>query len=116
MDFYRVLSNLLTNACEALDGSKKGKVEFTAKKVLNKVEIEVSDNGPGISESEMGKIFNEGYTSGKALGTGLGLYYVNKKLNEWGGRVEGFSGNGRTVFTLTLNAPFDESGSDEVVI
>ena len=116
MDFYRVLSNLLTNACEALDGSQKGRVEFAAKKVLNKIEIEVSDNGPGISESEMGKIFNEGYTSGKALGTGLGLYYVNKKLNEWGGRVEGFSGNGRTVFTLTLNTPFDESGSDEVVI
>lgn len=116
MDFYRVLSNLITNSCEALNDTRNGEVQVAAKKVINKVEIEVSDNGLGISESEMGKIFNEGYTSGKALGSGLGLYYVNKKINEWGGRVEGFSGNGRTVFTLTLNTPYEESGSDEVVI
>ena len=82
---------------------------------IEKVEIEIMDNGSGISNEDMSRIFNQGYSSGKSSGTGLGLYYVNKKVNEWGGRIEVFSGKGKTVFFLSLNSPYKES-RDEVIL
>jgi signal transduction histidine kinase len=86
-ELKRVVSNLLSNSVEAIpNGSGEIKISVTSdeKKCL----ISVEDNGVGIKEDKIDRVFDENYSVGKAHGTGLGLYYAKKMLNEWGGKVE----------------------------
>jgi two-component system, sporulation sensor kinase E len=64
--------------------------------------IEVADNGKGIPEEVMGKIFEPYFTTRK-FGTGLGLVIVYKIVKEFGGdiKVRSEEGSG-TTFTITL--------------
>ncbi len=64
--------------------------------------IKVSDNGPGIPEEDLRKIFNPFY-SGKARGTGLGLTIAHRIVQAHGGavHVESTPGAG-TTFTVWL--------------
>ncbi len=80
----QVFLNLLLNAADAIN--ERGKVTV-ATRVTNDsyVEIEFTDNGPGIAEEHLGKIFEPFFTT-KPLskGTGLGLavsYGIIKKHN-----------------------------------
>ena len=59
--------------------------------------ITVADNGPGITEEDMEKIFNPLFTT-KSFGVGLGLSAVQKVFEEHGGGLEVSStlGNGAT--------------------
>jgi signal transduction histidine kinase len=69
----------------------------------------VKDNGIGIKEEHLGKIFEMFYrTSDKSSGSGLGLYIVNETIKKLGGKVEVNSQvNLGTTFTLTI--PISES-------
>ena len=99
----QLLINLLKNAEQALEKSDKPKVKLTAK--LNKrgrIVIEVSDNGPGISEDLAAKIFVPFYTT-KRDGSGVGLALTRQIMTAHGGSV-GLSkteGGGAT-FILTF--------------
>jgi signal transduction histidine kinase len=69
--------------------------------------IEVADTGCGISETDLGLIFNPFYTTTKG-GTGLGLPAVRRIARAHGGRVEAQSALGEgSVFRihLPLNNP-----------
>ncbi len=84
-DIGRVVLNLLTNAFYAVDEKKKAGVEnyeptvsLTTKKLNDKVEIKVSDNGNGIPQKVMDKIYQPFFTtkpSGQGTGLGLSLSY-----------------------------------------
>jgi len=50
------------------------------------IEITLYDDGPGIKEEQMEKIF-EPYVTTKAKGTGLGLAIVKKIIEEHGGAI-----------------------------
>jgi signal transduction histidine kinase len=50
------------------------------------VEIALYDNGPGIKDDQLEKIF-EPYVTTKAKGTGLGLAIVKKIIEEHGGAI-----------------------------
>jgi PAS domain S-box-containing protein len=64
------------------------------------IEVEVSDNGSGIGESEMQKIFTPFFTT-KESGNGLGLCIVNRILREHMGVLDVSSVKGQqTVFRL----------------
>ena len=66
--------------------------------------IELSDDGPGISEEKLKKIFNPFYTT-KEEGTGLGLSIVARIIEEHRGAVDVVSTEGEgTTFTITLPA------------
>jgi polar amino acid transport system substrate-binding protein len=70
----QILINLLSNAIEAIQDNGKIWIE------CDEVHITIKDNGCGISEKEIEKIFDLNYTT-KAEGTGFGLYLV-KQLTE----------------------------------
>ena len=85
--------NLVINAVEAIEG--EGKVEVSIRRVESESEaefaeeavIEVSDNGSGISEEDLARIFHPFFTTTKG-GTGLGLPAVRRIVRAHGGRVE----------------------------
>ena len=84
--FKRSISNVINNSIESIP-SKSGQISCQATTEKNLCRVVIKDNGRGISEKDMARIFEEGFTTGKKSGTGLGLYYVNKKVKEWGGCI-----------------------------
>ena len=116
IDFYRVMLNLITNACEAVDEIRGPRVDVLVSESKGKAVIEVSDNGKGMSEEVKVNAFKWKYTQGKESGTGLGLNYVSNKMLEWGGRVSFDTNKNGTTFILNLNlASKDEDGNEKVV-
>jgi signal transduction histidine kinase len=98
----RVFNNLLRNACEAVTPDS-GRVRVVAHGSDNRVEISVSDNGPGIPNQIRHEVFQPFVTFGKADGTGLGLAVVEKIVLDHGGEVVVEStGPQGTTFKLTL--------------
>ncbi len=84
----QVLHNLIKNALEAIDAH--GLIEITLHKVQKNntdfIEIALYDDGPGIKDEQIEKIF-EPYVTTKAKGTGLGLAIVKKIIEEHGGAI-----------------------------
>ncbi|MCJ8276589.1 MAG: HAMP domain-containing histidine kinase [Bdellovibrionales bacterium] len=102
-DFYRVFSNLIDNSCDALKDVKKGRIKIVVFTRQSKVLLSVEDNGLGIPKNIQSLVFNQNFSSGKENGTGIGLYYVHKKMIQWGGKVEFETSDKGTKFTLILN-------------
>jgi signal transduction histidine kinase len=78
--------NIINNSLDAFSDSK-GQIEFIAKDIDPYLQIEISDNGPGIHPGIIDHVFNQGFTSGKANGTGLGLYHAKTQIEAWGGQI-----------------------------
>ncbi len=76
---HHVMLNLLTNAADAVTDADKPSITIAAEKDANTVRIKVDDNGCGIDEDDLKKIFTPFFTS-KPQGTGLGLAIVQKML------------------------------------
>ncbi|MCM1340072.1 MAG: HAMP domain-containing histidine kinase, partial [Muribaculaceae bacterium] len=71
----RVLKNLIQNAISY--GAAKTPIEIEIGEIPDYITIKVKDYGPGISKSDIEKIFNKYYSAAKKfrkIGTGLGLY------------------------------------------
>ena len=91
--------NLINNAVEAIAESEQtnGSITVTVQERFDgsrrSVELEIADNGPGISEENLEKIFNPFYTT-KDTGTGLGLYIVNSEIEKIGGQITAASNPG----------------------
>ena len=104
----QVLINLLINAGHAAD-KEASWVKVSARPAAGDegwVEILVEDNGMGIPEDKLEKIFEPFFTSkGRDQGTGLGLSISQRIIEEHGGkiRVESKVGQG-TCFTVLLPA------------
>jgi two-component system, NtrC family, sensor histidine kinase HydH len=96
----QVLLNLAINAVQAMDGP--GEIVLSARQKNSCVEIGVRDEGPGVSEEDLDKIFNPFFTT-KESGTGLGLSVAHQIVAQHGGviRAERNPGRGMT-FSLTL--------------
>lgn len=84
-----ILHNLLSNAFYYHDVHKtKNWVKLTMNIEHHKVQIEITDNGIGIEEKHLNKIFNMFYrATEKTPGTGLGLYIVKQVLEKMQGRI-----------------------------
>ena len=84
----RVLMNLLLNAAEVLIGVEDARVQVRViyDKPLQRVTIEVADNGPGFTSEERSRMF-EPYYSRKKGGTGLGLTIVKSIVTDHHGYV-----------------------------
>jgi PAS domain S-box-containing protein len=104
--------NLIINAIESTDSNGQVKIRI-ARSENNRDEdderveavIEVSDNGRGISEEDLTRIFNPFFTT-RSEGTGLGLPAVRRIVRAHGGRVEVRSSPGAGS-TFTIHLPFD---------
>jgi len=84
----QVLHNLIKNALEAIGAL--GVIELSLRRVIKNntdfIEIALYDDGPGIKDEQIEKIF-EPYVTTKAKGTGLGLAIVKKIIEEHGGAI-----------------------------
>ncbi len=96
----RALLNLLLNALEATGPG--GEVRVSLRRGETSLTVEIADNGCGISEENLSRIFNPFFTT-KERGTGLGLANAYKIVEAHGGEltVESRPGEGST-FTLRL--------------
>ena len=82
----QVIINLLENSQDALKEIKKPKIVIFIKKKVNEVELIIEDNGRGIPDEIIGRIF-EPYVTSKKTGTGLGLAVVYKIIEEHDGKI-----------------------------
>ncbi|PKL87319.1 MAG: hypothetical protein CVV23_15990 [Ignavibacteriae bacterium HGW-Ignavibacteriae-2] len=96
----QVLINLISNAGDAIVNT--GEIKITAKQHEDNIIIVIADNGNGIAEENIGKIFNLYFTT-KADGSGIGLGIIQRIINEHGGiiSVDSKIGEG-TKFTIKL--------------
>jgi len=77
------IANLIENAFQAAPG---GIVRLGSHAVDSKVIVSVEDNGPGVPQEILPRIFDP-YFSTKSAGTGLGLAITRKAVEEHGGSV-----------------------------
>jgi len=82
----QVLHNLFQNALDALTGVDDPRILVSTSQATGGVLLTVRDNGTGIAEGVMGRIF-EPYVTTKPKGTGLGLAIVKKIVDEHQGRI-----------------------------
>lgn len=85
---HETLTNLISNASEAMRGSGRITLSYTHAKPARKAVISVSDNGPGMTPEQQKRIF-EPYFTTKSSGEnfGLGLYYCQNVMNAHGGSI-----------------------------
>jgi|WetSurSiteA1Bulk_404760.scaffolds.fasta_scaffold00015_14 predicted ATPase/signal transduction histidine kinase len=98
----QVFMNILSNAIDAIDS--RGKITITTTNINGMIRISIKDNGRGIPENLIEKIFEPFYTT-KAIGkgTGLGLSISHGIIEKLRGRIEVHSivGEG-TEFAIIL--------------
>lgn len=98
-----VLKNLLLNAKDAVENNIQKKIEVSLINEGHCSQIIVEDNGEGISEENQAKIFNPFFSTKPSSGTGLGLNFVKRIVEAYGGKisVESIVGKG-TKFYVDL--------------
>lgn len=97
----QVFMNLVSNAAEAMEASGGGVLKVTSKLLTgeDKIQINVSDTGPGIPYVNISKLFEPFFTTKKkGKGVGLGLSVAYGIIQEHGGSifVRSALGNGAT--------------------
>jgi signal transduction histidine kinase len=107
------LNNIILNAVEAITG--EGEINIKANLAdRDKILIEITDNGCGISPENLEKVFEPLFTT-KTRGIGLGLAITRRLIELNGGRVSVVSKvNKGTTFTVELPIIKKEVEADEV--
>jgi len=96
----QVLINLIRNAAEAI--KENGEIKISAEVLSEKVEIKITDSGPGIPPNVLPKIFNLYFTT-KTSGSGIGLSIVQKIIENHGGIITVKNAkSGGAEFTINL--------------
>jgi PAS domain S-box-containing protein len=114
-----VMANLLSNAIKfTVQG---GKIKVDVQWDADQVEISVTDNGPGISEDEIPRVFEHLFRGRAAVrdpnnpieGTGLGLALAKTIVEQHGGRISVTSQEGKgSTFAFSLpREPIPKTGS-----
>ena len=98
----QVFTNILINACQAIEG--KGKIIITTEYKNKKLVVKIKDNGKGIPQNQLSKIFSAGFTTkGVGVGTGLGLAICAKIIEKHKGEITVNSEIGKgSEFVITI--------------
>jgi two-component system nitrogen regulation sensor histidine kinase GlnL len=121
----QVVLNITRNAAQAIKGGGKeggdsGEIRFRTRiarqvtlvrrRFRHAVQVEISDNGPGIPEDMRARVFQP-LISGREGGSGLGLTIAHNFVTQHHGAITFESAPGRTCFTLLLPVQDDPRGS-----
>lgn len=106
-DLFRIriiLKNIISNAIKYSKESDITKIVVNVYSENNKTVIEIADNGIGISDEHLNKIFEMFYrATNKSIGTGLGLYITKEMVQKLDGKIDVQSKLGQgTSFKLTF--------------
>ncbi|KQC03557.1 MAG: hypothetical protein APR54_09315 [Candidatus Cloacimonas sp. SDB] len=84
----QVLINLVKNSLEALENThQEKKIQISAAKIKDQLEISVEDNGPGIAQENIDQIWDIYFTT-RENGTGIGLSLSRKIVEAHNGTIE----------------------------
>ncbi|WP_125568862.1 sensor histidine kinase [Companilactobacillus insicii] len=86
-----ILNQIITNSLKYTD--QGGKIEIFTTNSNNNIELHIKDNGVGIADKDISRVFNKGFTgdNGRKSGsrsTGIGLYLVKKMIDKLGHKIE----------------------------
>jgi PAS domain S-box-containing protein len=105
-EIRQVVANLITNAIDASSAHGQIRVELTTRG--DNVSVRVSDRGTGISEENLGHLFEAFFTTKKDLGTGLGLWVSRGLIEKHNGTLtvetSADQSDHGTTFTIVLPA------------
>ena len=87
LQISRCFNNLIKNAIEAVEKIPNPVVEVLMTTDIKNIKIEIKDNGVGIDEKMLSKIY-EPYFTTKTKGTGLGLSIVKRIIEDHGGKIK----------------------------
>ena len=100
-ELNQIWTNLMANAIEAMHG--KGELRVRTARELDRVLVEIGDNGPGIPPAVLPHIFEPFFTTkGVGEGTGLGLDTVGRIIRNHHGEIRVSSHPGDTRFQVYL--------------
>lgn len=111
-EFMQVLLNLLNNAKDAINTAKLNNLLHESGKIIIRVSldseyvsIEIEDNGGGIPEDHIHRVFEPYFTTkDKEQGTGIGLYMVRAITeNSMGGKISVRNSENGAVFKILMN-------------
>lgn len=106
----QVLVNIFLNAAQAMQGEGILRVRSGVDRELGWVCLEISDNGCGIPETHLPKIFDPFFSTKENKGTGLGLSVSYGIIEKHGGKIDVQSEVGSGT-TFTIKLPLDEGDS-----
>ena len=112
-EFAQVVLNVLTNAKEAFTSKNiAGEIVIGIKHDGNIIIVSIRDNGGGIPDEILGKVFDPYFTT-KEGGTGIGLYMSKMIMNNMDGdiAIRNAEGGAEVLLTLPLTSNRDESGA-----
>lgn len=99
--------NLVLNARDAIQdtGRNDGRIRIHAEQLDGHVRMSVIDNGAGIPESVIYRLFQPFFTTkAPGKGTGLGLPLCHATMRSFGGSIAAANGSAGAVFTLDFRA------------
>ena len=100
----RSFTNLVKNATQAIPDNEEGKVQLILTVVEEGYQIEVRDNGSGIPNDQLNKIFTPNFTT-KSTGMGLGLSMVKQIVENANGSIR-FKTKLNRGTSFFVNLPF----------
>ena len=102
LDLQRILSNIVRNSVEALNG--KGLLMIRSYYSYNYIIITIQNNGPEINKELIERIFEEGFSTkaNKNGDNGFGLYIVKELIDSYNGNISVNSNKELTTFTIKL--------------
>ncbi|RLA71413.1 MAG: hypothetical protein DRG24_05540 [Epsilonproteobacteria bacterium] len=104
-ELVQVLINIINNAVDALkeSGVERKKIMIETEEKNQEVLLSISDNGGGISEEMIEKVFEPYYSTKGKNGTGLGLYMAKMIINKHAhGKISVNNSLHGAVFTITF--------------
>jgi len=88
-ELKQVVSNLISNAADAVD--RNGKIVVRVRRLHDSantvVQLVVEDDGPGVATENADRIFEPFFTTKEDVGTGLGLWISKEIVNRHGGSI-----------------------------
>jgi signal transduction histidine kinase len=112
-ELNQIWTNLIVNAIEAMHG--QGEIRMRTARELDRVLVEIGDNGPGIPTDVLPHIYEPFFTTkGVGEGTGLGLDTVFRIIRNHHGeiRVSSHPGDTRFQVYLPIIQPKAQSSTD----
>jgi signal transduction histidine kinase len=104
-ELVQVILNLINNSKHAISNNIENRhIDIEVSKEDNWILLKVSDNGSGISDENIGKIFEPYFTTkGVSSGTGLGLY-ISKTIIEthFNGAIKAYNIDGGACFEIKI--------------
>jgi signal transduction histidine kinase len=106
-DWERVFANLFLNAAEIMQ--RPGRIEVEAHSAEDRLEIRISDNGPGIPPEILPTLFRAHVSTKKGNGarSGLGLHIVASTVKKYSGRVTAENRERGSGAVISIFLPFN---------